>query len=638
MLQTIHDKLHGWVAYVVLGGVGASFIFWGINWTLAEPTYAAKVNGREISVNEVREAYQRQLAERQRQSDATLPDAQRDALKKDVLDDFIHDEALQTRVEALGYRVRDDDLLKSMAQIPAFQVAGKFDMAYAIAVLKAQGRPIAEIENLLRRRLQLEQLDAAMRATSFVTATEAKRLEDLTQQQRELAWAVVPAAHFAAEAVPEDKDLAAYYDAHKADYMTPETVDLRYVEIDLAALSAKIAVDDDQLKAFYEDQKAKSPDSFGEPEQRRISQILFTASDAKEEAAAKAHAEEVLKRARAGEDFAKLAKEFSQDPSSAQKGGDLGWVKRKTLAPTADSALTPIADAAFQTKLGEIAGPVKTQFGYHLLKVDGIQDASVKTFEQSKSDLEVQYRRNEAERQFNDLQDQLADAALQNATDIDAVARKAGLPVVTIDHFSRSNGGGALLNSPKAIAAAFSPEVLDGQVSPIVELDKGRGIVVKAGNHQMPQQKPLAEVRDAVIAAWKKQRGEQLATEAAASAAARLADGESFEAVAKGLGVPLQPAHFVGRGDQAVPAALLHLAFDLPKPVDKPEFRSLTLGDGDAAVFALSAVRANPDLTPEQRAMSRSQFARLFASAESESYALAARADAKVVINPKAIE
>ena len=311
---------------------------------------------------------------------------------------------------------------------------------------------------------------------------------------------MVPAAHFAAEAVPEDKDLAAYYDAHKADYMTPETVDLRYVEIDLAALSAKIAVNDDQLKAFYEDQKAKSPDSFGEPEQRRISQILFTATDAKEDAAAKAHAEEVLKRARAGEDFAKLAKEFSQDPGSAQKGGDLGWVKRKTLAPTADSALTPIADAAFQTKLGEIVGPVKTQFGYHLLKVDGIQDASVKTFEQSKSDLEVQYRRNEAERQFNDLQDQLADAALQNATDIDAVARKAGLPVVTIDHFSRSNGGGALLNSPKAIAAAFSPEVLDGQVSPIVELDKGRGIVVKAGNHQMPQQKPLAEVRDAVIA------------------------------------------------------------------------------------------------------------------------------------------
>ncbi len=638
MLQTIHDKLHGWVAYVVLGGIGASFVFWGINWTLAEPTYAAKVNGREISVNEVRETYQRQLAERQRQSEGALPDSARDEIKRQVLSDTIASEALQTRIESLGYAVRDEDLLKALAQIPAFQVGGKFDMAYAVAMLKAQGRPIGEIETMFRRKLLLDQLDAAMRATSFVTASEAKRLEALLRQQRELAWAIVPAAHFAAEAVPDDQALTAYYEAHKSDYLTPESVDVRYVEIDLGALAAKVAVNDDQLKAFYEDQKAKSPDSFGTPEQRRLSQILFTVGDAKDDAAVKAKAEAVLKRAQAGEDFAKLAKEVSQDPVSAQKGGDLGWVKRKTLAPNADSALTPIADAAFQMKVGEIAGPVKTQFGYHLLKVDGIEDASVKTFEQSKADLEVQYRRNEAERQFNDLQDQLADAALQNATDIDAVARKAGLTVVTIEHFTRSDGGGALLHSPKAIAAAFSPEVLDGQVSPIVELDKGRGVVLKVSNHQMPQQKPLSEVRDAVIAAWKKQRGEQLATEAAASAVTRLDAGESFEAVAKGLGVPLQAAHFVARGDQAVPAELRRVAFDLPKPEAKPEFRSVPLGNGDAAVFALSAVRADPSVSPEEQAMARREFARLYASAESESYALAARADAKVVVNPKAIE
>jgi peptidyl-prolyl cis-trans isomerase D len=638
MLQTIHDKLHGWVAYVVLGGIGASFVFWGINWTLAEPTYAAKVNGVEIPVDEVRDTYQRELAQRQRQSESALPDAQRDELKRQVLADTIQRQALQTRAEALGYRVPDDDLLKALAQIPAFQVDGKFDMAYAVAMLKSRGKPLAEIERSFRRELLRDQLQAAMHATSFVTDAEARRLEALFQQQRELAWAVVPAAHFAAEAVPDDAGLAAYYDAHKTDYMTPETVDLSYVEIDLASLGAKAAVSDDQLKAFYEEQKAKNPDSFGTPEQRRLSQILFTVGDAKDDAAAKAQAEAVLKRAQAGEDFAKLAKEFSQDPVSAQKGGDLGWIKRKTLAPKPDSALTPIADAAFQMKVGEIVGPVKTQFGYHLLKVDGIEDASVKTFEQSKADLEVQYRRNEAERQFNDLQDQLADAALQNATDIDAVARKAGLTVMVIEHFSRSDGGGALRNSPKAIAAAFSPEVLEGQVSPIIELDKGRGVVLKAGNHQMPQQRPLAEVRDAVIAAWKKQRGEQLATEAAATAATRLAAGESFEAVAKGLGVPLQPPHFVARGDQAVPPELLRVAFDLPKPETKPEFRSLPLGDGDAAVFALTAVRANPGITPEEREMAHREFAQLFASAESENYAFAARADAKVVINPKAIE
>jgi peptidyl-prolyl cis-trans isomerase D len=639
MLQAIHDKLHGWVAYVALAGIGGSFIFWGINWTLADPNYAVKVNGREIPVNDVREAYQRQLAQLQRQSDTTLSDAQREDLKREVLDGFIHDEALQTRVESLGYRVRDEDLLKAMAQIQAFQIDGKFDMAYAIAMLKAQGRPISDVEKLLRRKLQLEQLDAAMRTTTFVTSSELKRLEGLTLQQRELAWLVVPAAHFAAEAVPDDAAITAYYEAHKSEYMTPETVDVRYVEIDLDALEKQVPVGDDALKAFYEDQKAKNPDSFGEPEQRRISQILIPATDPKDDAAAKAQAETLLKRAQAGEDFAKLAKEFSQDASSAQKGGDLGWLKRKTLAPNAESALTPIADAAFAMKVGDVSGPIKTQFGYHILKLAGIQDATVKTFEQARSDLEVEYRRNEAERRFNELQDQLADAALQNSTDIDAVAKKAGLSVVTIEHFTRGEGGGALLKQPKAIAAAFSPEVLDGQVSPIIELDKGHGIVMKVGNHRMPQQEPLAQVRDNVVAAWKKQRGEQLAVEAAAGAASRLAAGESWEAVAKGLAVPLQAARFVSRGEQNVPAEVRRVAFELPKPAaDKPEYRSVPLQDGDAAVFALTAVRVDPSTTPEEQAMAQRQFAQLVAASESESYALAARADAKVVVNPKAIE
>ena len=158
-------------------------------------------------------------------------------------------------------------------------------------------------------------------------------------------------------------------------------------------------------------------------------------------------------------------------------------------------------------KVGEIRGPVKTQFGYHILKLVGIQEATTKTFEQSRTDLESDYRRSEAERQFNSLQDELADAALQSATDIDAVARKAGLPVQQIVDFSRSEGGGALGKSPKAIEAAFSQEALDGRVSSIVEIEKGRGIVLKASDHKLPQQRSLEAVRTDLIKAWKEQRG-----------------------------------------------------------------------------------------------------------------------------------
>jgi peptidyl-prolyl cis-trans isomerase D len=140
MLQSIHDKLKGWVAGLVLGAIGLVFVFWGINWTLSAPNYAAKVNGVEISTNEVRQSYQQQLAQIERQSNAPLDDAIRNEIKRRVLDDYVNSEALVTRADDLGYRVSDQKLLEAMSQVPAFQVDGKFDLAHAVAVLNAQGR------------------------------------------------------------------------------------------------------------------------------------------------------------------------------------------------------------------------------------------------------------------------------------------------------------------------------------------------------------------------------------------------------------------------------------------------------------------------------------------------------------------
>lgn len=632
MLQTIHDKLKGWLAGVVLGAIGLVFVFWGINWTLSAPDYAAKVNGVEIPSAEVREAYQRQLAQYERQANAPLDEAQRADLKRRVLDDFVNSEALLTRADDLGYRVSDAELLAQMAQYPALQVDGKFNYAYALSVLKAQGRPVAQIEDMIRRDVKLKQLDQAIGASSFATATEIKRFEELTRQQREIAWLRLSAAKFAADATPDEAAIKAYYEAHKAEYMTPETVDLHYVEISLAALAAQVKVDDAALKAYYEDQKAKFPDRYVQPEERRVSHILLQVNDPKEDAAVKAKAEAIFKRAESGEDFGKLAKEFSQDPGSAQNGGDLGWKDRKAF-------VGPFADAAFGMKEGEIKGPVKTQFGYHILKLVGIQPTAVKTFEQAKSDLEADYRESQAERLFNDAQDKLADAALQNTTDIAEVAKKLGLQVHDIPGFSRTAGGGDLGKSPAVLKAAFSADVLDGQLSPIVELEKGRGIVLRATNHVLPQQKPLEAVRADVIAAWKKQRGAELALQAAAAAVERLKAGESWDSVAKSLGLAPEAPKFVSRADQAVPISVRRDAFEVPKPAGKPVYSSVPLGDGDAAVVAVSAVREEPSTNPAmETAEIRREFSQEAGAAEAQGYQAAARADAKVILNPQALD
>jgi len=631
MLQSIHDKLKGWVAGVVLGAIGLVFVFWGINWTLSAPNYAAKVNGVEISPNEVRQSYQQQLAQMERQSNAPLDDTVRNEIKRRVLDEYVNTEALVTRADDLGYRVSDQQLLQAMSQVPAFQVDGKFDLSHAVAVLNAQGRSVAEIEGLFRRDVKLRQLDTALMASSFATPTELKEYRALTRQQRELAWATVAAAKYEANATPDDAALKAYFEAHKSNYMTPETVNLRYVELSLAQLASTVKVDDAQLKAYYEEQKAKTPESFVQGEQRRVRHILLSVNDPKEDAAVKAKAEGILKRAQAGEDFAKLAKEFSQDPGSAAQGGDLGWAERKVY-------VGPFGDAAFSMKIDEIQGPVKTQFGYHILKLDGIQPAKVKSFDESKADLEAEYKRNEAERLFNNAQDQLADAALQNATDLDVVARKAGLKVQEIENFSRKDGGGALGNVPAVTEAAFSQDVLDGRLSPIVEVEKGRGVVLRATDHKLPQQKPLEVVRTEVLAAWKKQRGVELAAAAAADAVKRLNSGESWDAVIKSLGATVQAPKFIARSEADVPLEIRTAAFKAPKPAQKPIYENVRLPNGDAALFAFSAVREDPNSASLKEDDMRRQYAARIASGEAQSYAAAARADATVSLNPQAID
>ncbi len=233
-------------------------------------------------------------------------------------------------------------------------------------------------------------------------------------------------------------------------------------------------------------------------------------------------------------------------------------------------------------KVDEIRGPVKTQFGYHILKLDGIQPPTVKTFEQAKAELETEYKRNEAERLFNNAQDQLADAALQNATDIDVVAKKAGLTVQDVPNFSRSDGGGALGKVPAVIDAAFSQDVLDGRLSPIVEVEKGRGVVLHATDHKLP----AAEAPRG--GAHRCDRGLE---EAARRGARRGSRGRCRQALecrrelgrgGEELGAAVQAPKFIARSDQDVPMEVRITAFKAPKPAQKPIYETLSLGDGDA--------------------------------------------------------
>jgi peptidyl-prolyl cis-trans isomerase D len=282
---------------------------------------------------------------------------------------------------------------------------------------------------------------------------------------------------------------------------------------------------------------------------------------------------------------------------------------------------------------------VKSQFGYHILKLIGIRPAAEKTFEQMRSALESEYRRSQAEKVFNDVQDQLTDAALQSGQDIDAVAKKAGLPVKDVQNFSKTTGGGDLGASPKLIEAVFSTDVLDGHLSQIVQVDANRAVIVHATDHRLPQQKPLAEVESAVLAAVKAEQGKRQLAEAAAATVKSLEAGADWQAIGKSLGaVPVAPK-FYGRADSTAPMEIRMHAFEAPKPSGKPQYFTVQLPPGDVAVVGYSALRLDPaPVAAEEKSGIRRQYAESLAAGEAESYAQAARASARIVENPAAFD
>jgi hypothetical protein len=336
-----------------------------------------------------------------------------------------------------------------------------------------------------------------MRASSFATPSELKRCA-LDPPAARARLDHVPAAQYAAERRPTRRRSRPTTTQHKGEYMTPETVNLRYVEISLAELAPRCPSTMRSCKAYFEEQKAKTPERFTQPEQRRVRHILIQVATRRTMPAVKAKAE------------AAQARQAARISPSSRRNSRRTRVRaagRRSRLVGAQGLGRAVCRRRLQHEGRRNRGPVKTQFGYHILKLDGIQPATTKTFEQSKSDLEAEYRRSEAERLFNGLQDQLADAALQNATDIDVVARKAGLPVQTDRrNFSRTDGGGALGKTPKVIEAAFSQDVLDGRMSPIVEIEKGAASCCGHGSQAAAAEAARGGARD-VVAAWKKQRG-----------------------------------------------------------------------------------------------------------------------------------
>jgi peptidyl-prolyl cis-trans isomerase D len=638
MLQKIGDSLKGkkTVAYIILVPLVLVFAVWGAAGVVdldffSGAGWAAKVDGTEVPVERVNDAWREQQSQWQERFGTEIPEAERAALQDGLLEQAIRATLIQERTRDLGYRVGSSRIEEYIRNEPAFQLDGKYNENLALARLAQIGVSTEAFRADIRANLQNAELQRALQVSDFRTPLEVERAFRIEDEQREVRYALLPQEKFAAAAVVDDAAVQAYYDRNQARYQTAETVRLQYAELRLEQIAAQVQVAETDLQDLY----AKNRDRYVDPEKRRPSHILVSIEAGKEAEALK-QAEAIVAEARQpGADFAALAKKYSKDAGSASQGGDLGWSERSAF-------VGPFSDAVFAMQQGELRGPVKTEFGYHVIRLEGIQPSHVKTYDEARPELESEFRRERAADLFGEREEQAQRKLEEPDADLARIAADLGLSTGEVAEFARVTGGGPLGGDPALVDLVFGDAVLtQRRLGGPVPLGDDRFVLVKVLDHRKPAPKPLAEVRSEVVAALRAERGAEAARVAAEAAVKRLEAGESLDVVAREAGLTAEPARFIGRGDPAVPAQLSRVAFTLPRPQGKPLAQVVPLETGGAAVLVLSQSRfAPPEASgdAQQRAQRIVQAAARSGSGDVVAYVAELRRRADVEKNPKAFD
>jgi len=308
MLQTIRDKLSGWVARIVLGALAVVFVFWGIELRSAYSVsnYAADVNGDKISLNEAHAAWQQQQAKLQQMLRGEIPEAVKKTQQQGIMDRLVRTQLLQQQINHLGYGISNDTLSKALHDVDEFKVEGKFDAERYTQTIHSIGKSKAQFEQEYRNQLSLQKLQTSVLATSFVTPNEANRAQALLNEQRDIEYVTMAAKTFLPTVTVSEAEVQAYYDANKGSYLTTETVGLQYVELKLADVASQVSVTDEALRTHFEQIK----DKFNVDERRHAHHILISVGNGVDDAAAKKQADEVFAKVKSGGNFEALAKEY----------------------------------------------------------------------------------------------------------------------------------------------------------------------------------------------------------------------------------------------------------------------------------------------------------------------------------------
>ena len=573
MLQNIRDNSQGWIAKTIIGIIVMLLALTGFDAIFnaaSNSRNAAEVNGEEISLDELNQAMNMQRRQLAQQLGGNFDPSMLD-------DKLVRESSLRALIDRalLLQGARDADFAFSEAaldqmilQTPEFAVDGVFNAARFDQVIQQMGYTRLQFRELLKQEMLIGQLRAGISGSGFVTDEQIEAFARLEQQTRDFATITVSAETSAADV--SNDEAREYYEKNTDRFRSPEQVILEYLELNKESFFDQVEVSEEDIKDLYQQRIANLA------EQRRAAHILIE-TDGSDDATAKEKIDEVAKRLASGEDFSALAKELSQDPGSANEGGDLGFAGPGVYDPAFEEALYGLEE-------GQVSAPVRSDFGWHLIKLLGVQSPEIPTLESLKPELVRELKAQQVEQRFVEASKQLEDTAFESS-DLLQPAQELGLSVQTTEAFGREGGAGVAANR-QVIQAAFSDEVLvDGANSGVIELDPDTVVAVRVKEHLQPEVLPFDAVKDDIIAQLKSSKAAEQALAKGEQLIATLRDGGQVEQ-------QWQPVEAASRSQEGVEPAVLQQVFRMPKPEasDKPSYGSVRLSDGDFVVVRLSGV------------------------------------------------
>jgi len=614
-----------------------SFAFWGVQSYMRDRDTGegiAKVDGMSISQADF-EGQQRKELDRMRRimggsvdpKMLDTPEARAQTLQTLIEDRVLADEIVRQHLTVSDTQVRDE--VASMPEIrKLYGTDGKLDVAAYDRLLEASGLTRDQLLSEVRRGILMREIASTIPNSSVVPQSVVLELAAALGQTREVQALAFKPADFAAEVKVDDEDIKKYYDSHLAEFQVPEQIKVQYLVLDQAALAAGLTVSDEEIKTFY----AENQNRFVVPEERRASHILIkVAKDASaaDREKARARAQEILAKLRANPaDFARLAKEYSEDEGSAEKGGDLDWAN-------AGAYVKPFADALFALKPNEMSDLVQTEFGYHIIEVTGVRPGSVRALDQVRPQIEAELRKRTAATRFANQAEEFRNVVYNQADSLDPAAQKFGLKLQTRDGVTREAnpafGPKDPLNNDKLRQDLFSDDVLKKKHNTeAVDVAPSTLAAARIEAYTPSSTKTLSEVSDAIKKTLVAERSKDLAAKAGQARLAQLQKDPSDA----GFG-PVTPVSRSKPGTLSPAAVKAIFQADASK---LPSFCGVALPDDAYGIFRI--VKVDTPATPDQaRTINlKSQLIRAAGELEFSSYVEGLKQRLKVQINNKAFD